>query len=417
MTSTVFDVFEDKARREVEAFELAQSTYRIPNDGSVVPYAEGEGNAVLSRISALVTSLGSKILNRKLDGIVGNLGITASDKAKAVVEGYDLRALVKSLARDAVVKGSGGLAIGMGEEGPYVYRLGGFVAPVTAEDDVDRVLSIFQAQVDAKGKWVVRIYQGSLVQEWRGLSRLRDVLSAPPSESHNGIPQVAFLAVAQSDDSGLPLGEMEQLAPLLKAIMAVEARIHRTSELYGFPVPIIKGTVQERPSHSPSNAIIVGENGDVKYLLPADMNNLIQQKKDLVANLDDVAILPVSSVLGYEPPSGEALKEASTAFNTNIAHYARLLSKVLSKAFSALMAAQGSSERVQVQVSANRLHDREQELANAIVHLEKGLLPISYLVRMLKAHYEDLSDDEAAEVIQGWNERRELVTPESLGLL
>lgn len=412
MLADHFAIYETKAAQEAEAFELAQSTYRIRNNGSVIPYAEGESREVLERISGLITSLGSKILNRKMDGIVGNISITASDRAKSILQGYNLRGLIKNLARDAVIKGSAGVAISTRDGDSYVSRLGGFIAPVTAEDDVDRVLSIFQAQQDAKGKWIVRIYQDNLVQEWRGVTKLRDILSSRPTETTTGFDSVAFLVVSQTDDSGLPLGEMEQLAPILKGIMAVEARIHRTSELYGFPVPVIKGTVQQRPAHSPANAIITSEGGDVKYLLPADMNNLIQQKKDLVANLDDVAILPVSSVLGYEPPSGEALKEASTAFNTNISHYAKLLSELVSDAFSAFI-----GEDVQILVSANRIHNREQELTDAITHLEKGLLPISYVIRMLKAYYEDLSDEEAEEVIRTYKEKTDIITPESLGLI
>lgn len=418
MDFQLFNFFEEKARGEAEAYEVATSTYRIINDGSIIPYAEDEGREILRRISGLVTSMGAKVLNRKLDGVVGNLTVDGYAAKEFLREHYDLKDISEKLARDLIVKGAAGLALADGEDGTDIYRLGGFITTLTDPDDVDKVNSIFQAQAgEDANTWTVRIYQGGLVQEWRNVRNLRDILNTRPVERESGITQIAFFASYQTDDAGTPIGEMEQLTPILKGIMAVEARIHRVSEIFGYPVPVIKGTIQERPAHSPTSAIIVNENGDVKYLTPADMQNLIGQKKDLVKQLDDIAILPAGQTLGYEPPSGEALKEANEAFNVNVERYASKVTDLLTRAFTALLTARGiSTEGFSIQLFPNYVRDEELMLEKAIQRLEAGLLPIGYVVRLLRGYYGDMTDAEAEEVIEAWKQREMIITPESLGL-
>jgi hypothetical protein len=411
MDYTIFDYFESKAKQEAEAYELALSTYRLTNDGSIVPLGSGDSYSVFQRISNLVTPMGAKILNRKLDGVVGNVVVQGSDRVRAIVNEYDVKAMAHKLARDLIVKGSAGLAL---SDDGGLYRLGGFIAALTDPYDVDKRLSIFQAQLDEWNRWTVRIYQGNLVQEWTGLRRLREVLSVSPTERVSAVSEVAFFADYQTDDSGVAFGELEQLAPLLKGIMAVDARIHRVSEIFGFPVAVIKGTIQEREGHSPQDAIIVSEGGDVRYLTPASLDNLINQKKDLMGQLDEIAILPANQRWGSEAPSGEALREANEAFNASIRRYAETISVLMTDAFNGLLEARGINEDVGIHLHYNRVQDADDRLAKAIERLEKGVLPISYVVRIIQSMYDDITPEEVQEIIDSYQARNSVITADDL---
>lgn len=393
----IFSSYEQKARQEAEAYEMALSTYRLKNDGSVVPYADGEGVEVFNRISSLVASMGAKITNRKLVGIVGNLSVYGADREKVP----PLKEMATKLARDLVVKGSAGLAVS--DEG--VYRLGGFITPVTDANDVDKVLSIFQAQADEDGSWIARIYQDSLVQEWRGLRKLTDLLRYRPKEYSQ---TVAFLSTYQTDDAGMPLGEMEQLLPVLKGVMAVEARIHRVSEIYGFPTVVLKGNMVDPSGKAPTQVLQVSSDGSVSYLEPADMGNLIRQKKDLISQLDEMAILPAGQRFGSEAPSGEALKEVNASFDSSLIQYASTISGLMTDAYRTCYG------DVEIVLSPNRIQDNDEKLDKAISRLEKGLLPVSFVARMIQQVYPGLTEDEAATIVDSYSSRP--ITFSDLGL-
>lgn len=407
-----------KATKEAEAYDLALGIFRIPNDGSIVPRATGElTREEFERTMNLVSSQGSRILSRKLDGIIGTISVTGSDAIKSEIdEQYDLRFLVERATRDMIVKGIAGLALGVDQDGvSYVYRLGGFIARLYSEVDVDQEVGLLQIEQNADGTYEVRRFYGSLVEHWTHVRDVRHInWDAPHNEYDNGVEYVSFTAAYQEDADGQAIGEVEQLAPVLKGLMAIDARIHRASEAFGYPIPVLKGTVTEIYDESRSivNAIGLSENSSLEYLVPTGFDHLIKQKGDLVSQLDKIATLPHGFIGTGNQPSGEAIREANQAFNSSVSRYSRLLSRLFTNAFYELFKAKGYDVTdFSLVINPNTIQDMESEINAAVMLLEKGLLTPEYVVSILQKKYEGINDDMAAQILEHYQSRNTLINP------
>lgn len=413
-----YQVYMEKAAAEAEAYEMALGTYRLLNNGSVVPLAtDAESREEFERIANLVSSVGPKILTRKQDGIIGSITVTGSDEIKTYLdEEYDLRFLVERVVRDGIVKGSMGLALGIDEDrNTYVYRLGGYITRLFSDVDVDRQTGILQIEAnETELSYEVRIFIGNRVQHWTNVRSLTGInWNAPHNEYENDVDVVAFFADYQSDDTGMSIGEMEQLVPILKGIMAVEARIHRVSEIFGFPKAVVSGTIQQ-VENSPTSVLHVSEGGSVNYLTPASFDNLIRQKVDLFNELNEIATLPSGFVGRGNQPSGEAIKEANSAFNASISRYARSVSRLFTNAFYEFFKSQRMNvEGFSITINPNILVDRTSELDKAIELLEKGLLTPEVVVALIARIYE-VTDDVALEILKRYREMSQIIPPDEI---
>jgi hypothetical protein len=416
-----FGAYITKSNQETEAYQLALGTYEIPNDGSVLPLGEDVGAEALRRIGNLVSSVGPKILTRKQDGIVGAISVTGSDAIKSYIDdNYDLRFLVERVVRDGIVKGAMGLAIGTDEnDEAYVYRLGGFITRIYSEFDADREVGILQIErndpiLKGLGSFEVKLFMGNTVYHWRNVHSLQGInWDRPDATYENGVDYVAFYVDYQADEIGFSIGEMEQLVPILKGIMAVESRIHRVSELYGFPQTVVSGSFFE-DEKNPDGVWFVSEGGKVEYLTPASFDNLIRQKVDLFNQLNEIATLPSGFVGQGNQPSGAAIKEANAAFNASIARYARLLSRLFTNAFYEYFRSQGiPAEDFAITITPQRITEDEMEIDRMVVLLEKGLMTPKFIVEMLQRKYE-FTDEEAAAVLERFEATNALLTPDDL---
>lgn len=415
----LFTKYLEKSASEVEAYELSTGTFRMIDNGMIVPPSSDEDSRRdFKRLSNLVGSIGPKILNRKLDGIVGGFNIGGDDVRirQYLDENYDLRVLIEKVARDTIVKGIGGLAVGVDSDGePYVYRLGGYITKLYSDIDIDTEVGVLQIEQNEDLTYDLRVYEGGTVKHWtnkRNLSMTN--LDNPDHIYESGVEQVAFTIEYQVDDANMPVGEMEQLAPLLKAIIAVESRIHRVSEIFGFPKPVIKGTIQQF-ENAPHNAIYVSEGGDVSYLVPASFDNLIKQKIDLLNELNEVATLPSGFVGRGNQPSGSAIREANIGFNNSIERYSRLLSRVFTNAFYVFFGAIGFNVTdFSITITPNRVVDEIVTLDKALELLDRGLLTPEYVAGLVQRLYDGIDEAMLGSILERFEQVNSLATVEDV---
>lgn len=420
-----FAEYLEKSSSEAEAYELALGTYKITPEKNLLPQPRNDvGWSEFRRITALISSVGTKILTRKLDGIVGSFTHSGEGEIKRILdEEYDLRFMIDRVARDLIVKGSGALAIGLDYNNqPYVYRLGGFITKLYSEYDVDQDIGVLQIENSTDAKTVntyeVRIFTGNVVQHWTAVRNLSTInWERPDHEYENDVEQIAFFGEYMSSPDGYSIGEIEQVAPLLKGIMATEAMIHRNLGQFAYPFVVMKGTVQwldPKGERNPSNVLTVSEGGSVELIAPPSAKHLLDAKEDLFVQLIENATLP-KGFMGKNPPSGEAVRESSSAFNASITRYARTLSRVFTNAFFEFFKSQGFNvDTFEIVVTPNILRSGIEDIHNAVELLEKGLLTPDYVIEVIQRHYDGISPERAKQILERYQEVNTLITPEDL---
>lgn len=416
---TLWNFYEAKSAKEAEAYELAVGNYTLANNGRIVPMATNlESQQEFDRIAGMVTSLGAKILTKKIDGIVGTISIKGSDRIKQHIEdNYEIRDLTEKVARDLVVKGSAALAIGVDADGvPYVYRLGGFVTRLPDPDDIDRISGVLQLSQNDDLTWDVRVFQGSKVQEWKSIRRLSNLNpDAPHHEYENSVEQIAFYVEYNSDENNVGKGEVEQIAPILKGLMAVEFRIHRISEIFGYPKMVLSGPPLQDVDNSPTNAIIMSEGGRVEFLKPAEFNQLITQHGHLVTQINEITTLPHGFIGKGNQPSGEAIREANLAYNASLERYATNVSRILTNAFWFLCDALGiPQDDLEITINPKKVADHQGDIDLATSLLEKGLLTPEFVVSLIRGKFNGITDEMAADIAARYQEVSQLISPEQL---
>ena len=420
-----FSEYLEKSTAEAEAYELAVGTDRITPEKNLLPQPRNDvGWQEFNRITKLVSSVGTKILTRKLDGIVGSFSHSGEGDIKRILdEDYDLRFMIDRVARDLVVKGSAALAIGLDYDNePYVYRLGGFITKLFAENDVDQEVGVLQIENSSEGgygnSYEIRIFTGNVVQHWTNVREFSNVnWERPDHEYENTVEQIAFFGEYMSRADGFSIGEIEQVAPLLKGIMATEAMIHRNLGQFAYPFIVMKGTVQwldPKGERNPSNVLTVSEGGSVELIAPPSAKHLLDAKEDLFVQLIENATLP-KGFMGKNPPSGEAVRESSSAFNASITRYSKILSRIFTNAFYEFFKSQGFNvDTFEIVVTPNILRSGIEDIHNAVELLEKGLLTPDYVIEVIQRHYDGISPERAKQILDRYQEVNTLITPEDL---
>ena len=417
--NTLWDFYLTKATKEAEAYELAVGNYKLYNNGSIVPYATNlESTQEFERISSMITSLGAKILTKKLDGIVGTVSIKGSEAIKKHIEDeYEIRSLTEKLARDLIIKGSCGLAIGVDEtDTPYVYRLGGFITPIFNPDDIDRVSGILQLMQNDDLTYDVRVFEDNTVSEWKSVRRLQSIdIANPHHQYQNDVNSVAFYVDYSADENNVGKGEIEQIAPILKGIMAVEFRIHRISEIFGYPKMVLSGAPLQDVDNSPTNAIIMNEGGRVEFLKPAEFNQLITQHSHLLKQINELSVLPNGFVGTGNQPSGDAIRESNNAYNASLERYTSNISRLLTNAFWFLCDALGiPKDDLEITITPNKVNDYIADIDTAVALLEKGLLTPEFTVGLIRKKFPGITDEMIDEIVSRYQSVSQLISPEDL---
>jgi len=411
-----------KAQNERVAYELALGTYDILNNGEIVPLATSEqSQEEFNRTASLVSSYGPKILSKKRDGVLGPITISGDQTIKDYLEeNYDLLTMTEKVATDLIVKGSAVLAIGVNAQGEErVYRIGGAVSRVYAENNLDDPIGILAIeQLDDLVSYNVRIFTGNEVRLWekvRAVSGLN--FNRPQKIYEENVDYIAVYMDYNSDAYGLSIGEIEQITGILRSLLAIDMRLNRSSELFAYPRVVLTGQINTSTENGPADVIVLNEGGTLNYLLPPDYAHLLAQKKDQLEQLSELTTLPAGFLNKSQGnfPSGTAVSESNQAYNTSIARYARIISKGFTDIFYEFFRYKGFNvDGFSITLTPNLISSIDADIANSIGLLKEGLLTPAYVVSLIRRKFSDIDDATALDIIQRYEAANRILTPEDV---
>ena len=398
-TESVFLRLQEKAEKESQSFDVALGNYEILNDGKLLPLATGTGLQAFNRIKNLVNNYGPKILKSKLNGI-GNYSInTTNQRARDILALYDLPKMIREAATDLIVKGITAVAIGTKNNETKLFPLKGFVVNLPDLNDMSETVGILQAWTET-GKWEIRLYREEGVYKWHRKKHLTNFLNGHDEFEESQIYPLAFSVVAQADEEGISVGEVEQALPALLGVMAQIARLHRVQES-ALPRLKIKGQLNDTSNlrHVPDNALSVDKEGDVSYVEAPNLDGYIKTLEKLEETL--LTSISVPEGLFGNKVSGRSIELANAEYNASVETYANLLSDLFTKAFRQLFIANGfNADDFTITVKSKPVTDTQAELNDALTLFDAGIFEAVDLMDVVSKRFPTLSPERVAALVE-----------------
>lgn len=402
MKREVLASVEKRAQEEAEAYELAESTWK--NLYQILPPANtSDARAELDKIEAQITSMGPEIIATKLEGIIGNITWgSATGSVDAQLEELDLRDLAHKSAKSLVISGIAALLPYVDMDGTTrLQRLGGHLMPIYAEDDIDRLVGLYQAWMhDADREWTIRVYdfEQSILREWKKVGSPTAMATLPVETPLTTLPVVA---IANRLQDGTPEGEFWQHSGLIKQEMAAQAAILRTARRHAHPLTIIRGMIDESRSSIGLGGVayFTDSSGSVERLEPGDLAQLYNQHDSLQARIRSALNLP-ATFGGAAIPSGEALKQANQRYSQSCSAYTILLQRLLSQAVAGFAELVGITNPPEVAVYPNLLNSQTENVDMALKLYQAEILPLEQAMRMVQPYIPTWDDKQLEEDIQ-----------------
>lgn len=404
--------------------DLAQGTWR-PRDDYLLPAAHNQARKrAYTRALRQMQTLGPRIMHTKADAILGAITWSGEDEAvDEMLTSLDLLGFARKLLPSLLVDGiAAGMAHTMDDGETRITRLGGYLQPYVNEYDMDQIDGLYQAwstsvftsekltsgtrdsdfdtndsNFTRSYRWTVRIYdwsdgeENATIREWRNLSNPTFLGATPTTIENAPVPR---LAIAQTTNDGLPIGEMLQAAPSLMALWKTEANLTLVEELAAFPMLAIKGNGNVE-AIGPAEPIALDADGDAYWMEPGNLDQLRAQRAIRMERIREDLALP-GGFIGNDSPSGEAFKEANIRFRQNARGYSEALSTVLTKLLVDYAALTGIQPET-VFVTPTVEYDFAEKAQWTISLYEKGIIPLDIAAREMQAYYGHWDDQELQE--------------------
>lgn len=397
-----------------EARAWAAGTWS-PAPGEILPHPVGqEATAAWHRALRRVAAIGPRIVSTLVGGVVGS--VTWGGESRRVdraLETLDLAWLARALTEDLLVQGvAAGYVYEREDSTPRIGRITGYLQPITDSRDADILTALYQVQsyldVGRGLRYWVRWWDlgSATVQEWRDLPDPTSFSTRPPSQELVGLqPRYRVWAL---DPDGTPQSLILWALPMLRDIMASELMLARAEELAGYPVPIF-GPDTDVQAVGPGLPI----RGQFAWAQPGNLGELREQLRLKLERLRDALSLP-GAIMGAQPPSGEALKEANLRFRQMTGLIRNLVEGLMTELVADYAAAVGA-EPVPVAVLPPRDLEAADRIQVVAALYRDGLIPLRVAAREIQPYLPTWSDEELSE----WLERQEsIITPSQLpGLL
>lgn len=420
----------DRIYESETAHDLAQGTWR-PSDDFLLPAPNNEvRKKAWYRALRQMQTLGPRIMRTKIDAAIGTVTWGGEDdEVDERLAMLDTHGMARRMAQQLVIDGiTAGLAHEVANEngdgtGEHrITRLGGYLQPYTDPMDVDRMTGLFQAwsknvtrdemlsvrdndfqDRPNRGthavRWTVRIYdwsdgeQAATIREWRDLRDPTHVGGTPSETINAPVPRVAIL---NSTNDGLPLGDILQAAPQLMALWATEARLTLSEELASFPMAIVKGQA-EFEAIGPGEGMALPPDGDFYWSDPGKLEEMRAQRNLRMERLREDLALP-GGFLGNDSPSGEAFKEANIRFRQASEAVATAVETVL----TSLVADYGDligTDGVPVSISPSKEYDFDTRAQWVLQLYQAGVIPLSVAAREMQPYFGTWDDESLNEWI------------------
>lgn len=403
-----FTRIEQRMEAENLAYLISAGQFTLTAGHEVPSAVSVEGQAALQRIRRLVACPGPRILRERLNGTVRDVqwGTSQNGRLRQVQDLDDQLAALKlpQLAargfEQALNTGMVAFWAHQGPRGPLLTRLSGYLEPLPSEEgDIDGVGGLLQTWQSDRNGWTVRIYdfEERKLREWLKCSSVTSAFGTRPS-SETELDSVPHVGITYMDAFGLPIGEMVQGTPLIRAEMAAHFNVHRLREQFGFPVPVFKGTAEVPPGWGIGQPVRVPGDGDFSFAVP-QIEAAFTAHDRARAELRDTFSLPYG-ILGEGTPSGEALAQANARFNAANRYYGRVIGEVLAAAVRDYTQLVGIQDAPEAQLIGNAIGEAEARWDMAIKINEAGLASLEACARAVQDALPGWGDDELEAWLQ-----------------
>src|SRR5690625_3509603 len=331
----------------------------LPSD----PQARASAVKEFNRYTRQLQSRGPRVLKIKRSGAVGevNWGGDNTDGIDNRLEEIDLRGVARNVFDSLFVNGIAA-AWAFNEERTGRNRiqvLGGYLEPLYHPDDpAGEPVGLYQVTQDPdslKVRYRVRVYdfEDRSIREWRDLTRPTELGKPPADEwSDTSVPR---LAIFDTNQAGLPVGELSQALGELRAELVQQLRILRVADAHAFPILWQAGHWQ-RVTEVGATVIMESDGADSKVgrVDAADLEQLFTLQDRGLERIRGDLSLPISSIGSGAWPSGEAIQQANVAYTTGLRDYAHLESRLLTDVVADYAELEGIANPPPVIVSVSR---------------------------------------------------------------
>lgn len=404
---------EARVTRAAEVLDWLDGTQTLNEEELVPPITTPQQRKAWDRFRKQAQSLGPRVINVKAGGAIGgvNWGGDNPNGIDERLDALDLDALAREALKPLVGLGMAAMWAYQPEVGsPRVQLLGGYVEPLYDGDDAAGTpVALYQVRADPEepSKYVLRIYEFDpedesvgTIYEWRKADKAYAV-GTPPTSVIEGASMPRYAMWGRSQD-GVPLGEVMQALPLLKADVARQIEQLRISGENANPIKWAVGDWDFGDEHSPADVLVAQQEGSqLGRVDPPLFEGGFRLHDRTLERLQGDLSMPVASITTGAYPSGEALDLANEPYNRNVARIAMLLSRLLTLVAGDFAVLHGINRDAapSVSVTVNRERVRRQVTEQARLDYRDGLISFRAAVLTVAQYYPHWSDEEIEEFI------------------
>lgn len=402
-----------RVQRAAEALDWADGQQAL-NPSELAPALKTQEDRVAwERFIKQVQSMGPRAYAHKRTSAIGSVSWGGDDPngIDEQLRRLNLDKLAAACLKTLVSFGIAGLLPHQPEQGaPRLQRMGGYVEPLYAEDDVagDPVAWLQVLSEGSGNKYRLRVYTPNaddptrgLLQEWRQASAPYEIGNAPSAEWPDVL--MPTIEVADTAQDGTPIGELVQALPLLKGEVAQQIRVLRASDANAWPKRWAVGDWEFTGEAGALDVFVARETGStIGVIEPPTLDGPRTQHDRILERLRGDLKLPISSISTGDFPSGEALEQANAISISTATMYAGLLTRLLSGGVQGYAELLGipREKAPPVSVEINREQTRRMVTEQVRNDYREGLIPFRAAVITISQYYPAWSDDE----VEAWIE-------------
>lgn len=384
-----------------EVLDWADGKAQFAQDELVPQPTDEESLKAWERFTRQVQNLAPRAIAFKKSSAVGvvNWGDDDPGNIDSRLEDMNLHGLAERLLKNLVALGIAGVIPHVPEVGqPRLQRLGGYIEPLYNEDDREEPSAWFQVTDEMDGKsFRLRIYEPNpadpilgTVTEWRN-QRNAYTVGNPPSAVHENVFMPAVVMV-DTDQAGMPIGELEQALPLLKSEVAQQIKNLRATDTHTWPVRWAAGDWDITETLSAGDVLVAGDpSSKIGIIDPPNLEMLFTHHDRILERIRGDLKLPISSISTGNFPSGEALEQANAISIAQASRYASHLSELLTQGVERFAVALGMTADDAPHVSVTIDTEQSRRVVSDQVRNDwrEGLISFRVAVNTISQFYKD----------------------------
>lgn len=384
-----------------EVLDWADGQATLNADELIPPIRSGDESAkkAWERFKKQVQNFGPRAIAYKRAAAIGtvNWGGDNPNNIDARLDNIDLESRAKRALKNLVALGIAGV-IPHAPEGhkPRLQILGGYLEPLYDKGDNEEPAAWLQVTAETSGNtFRLRIYEPDpltplvgTVTEWREQRHAWEFGNAPSSVLEGVL--MPTVVMSDTDQAGLPIGELAQALPVLKAEIAQQIRILRAAEANVHPTRWAAGDWDFGNTKGAEDVLIAqSADSSIGVIDPPGLGTLFEQHDRILERVRGDLKLPVSSITTGTFPSGEALDQANAIANATAREYATAIARLLTGGVRGFALALGMSDddAPPVSVEVNREQERRSVSEQIRLDWRDGLISFRAAVTAVSQFY------------------------------